>query len=254
MRVQVLVAAMHQTDRSLPEKMNIQSDAIIGNQCDREEVASFDLDGHRITYVSTPLRGLSCNRNTALIRADADVCLLADDDMTYDDGYVETVRRAYEELPDADVIIFNINEPVKTRYVTPETTKVGWLNYLRYGSARISFRLSPIRENAISFNQCFGAGTERGFGEDNLFLTACLRNKLRVYAVPTAIATLTEERESTWFKGYDRTYLRNKGLLFRAISRRWYRLLCLQDALRHHGKYKLSFFAAYKAMIRPNAE
>lgn len=254
MRVQVLVAAMHQTDRSLPEKMNIRCDAIIGNQCDREEVDTFELNGNRITYVSTPLRGLAVNRNTALIRADADVCLLADDDMTYDDDYVETVRRAYAELPDADVIIFNINEPKTTRYVTPKTTKIGWLNYLRYGSARISFRLSPIRENAISFNQCFGAGSDRGFGEDNLFLTACLRAKLRVYAVPTAIATLTEERESTWFKGYDRRYLRNKGLLFRAISRRWYRLLCLQDAIRHRRKYAMGIFKAYKAMTKPDAE
>ena len=32
--VQVLVAAMNQTDHSLLDRMNIQSDAIIGNQCD----------------------------------------------------------------------------------------------------------------------------------------------------------------------------------------------------------------------------
>ena len=33
MRIQVLVAAMNQVDYSLPEKMNLQTDAIIGNQC-----------------------------------------------------------------------------------------------------------------------------------------------------------------------------------------------------------------------------
>ncbi len=250
MNVQVLVAAMNQTDASLLDKMNIQSDAIVGNQCDTNEVRSFEWNGHRVTYLSFAERGLSRNRNNALIRADGDICLLADDDMRYFDGYVETVTQLFEKNPTADVIIFNIKEPVVTRSVTKKPTRVSWLNYLRFGSVRIAFRLNSIRENAIFFNQCFGTGTERGFGEDNLFLTACLRSHLRILAVPEAIAELTEERPSTWFSGYDDTYLKNKGRLFRTISRRWYRFLCLQDAVRHGKRYGLSPVAAYKKMIR----
>ena len=41
MTLQVLVATMHQTDHSLLEKMNIQSDAIVVNQCNRNEVERF---------------------------------------------------------------------------------------------------------------------------------------------------------------------------------------------------------------------
>ena len=249
MKVQVLVAAMHQTDTSLLQKMNIQSDAIIGNQCDTNDVKSFQWNGHEITYLSFAERGLSRNRNNALIRANADICLLADDDMRYFDGYVETVNRIFEQNPTTDVIIFNIKEPIATRSVTQKPTKVSWFNYLRFGSVRIAFRLNAIRENAIFFNQCFGAGTSRGFGEDNLFLTACLRNRLKIVAVPVAIAELTEERPSTWFTGYDKTYLKNKGRLFRAISRRWYWFLCLQDALRHGKKYGVKPLDAYKQMM-----
>ena len=254
MKIQVLVASMHQTDHALIEKMNIQTDAIVGNQCDRNEIENFEWNGHKIQYLSFAERGLSKNRNNALIRADADVCLLADDDMVYDDGYAQKVEEAFDRYPDADVIIFNIKEPVVQRYVITKPTKVNYLNYLRYGSVRIAFKLQSIREYAISFNQCFGTGTPRGFGEDNLFLTACLNNKLKVYAIPESIASLTEERASTWFKGYDEKYLRNKGLLFKRISRRWSKLLCLQDSIRHSSEYKMSKLKAYKIMAKAKPE
>ena len=51
MKVQVLVAAMNQNDHSLLKKMNINSDAIIGNQCDRNGIESFKYKGHDIMYL-----------------------------------------------------------------------------------------------------------------------------------------------------------------------------------------------------------
>lgn len=36
MGLEVLIATMHQTDYSLPEKMNVESDAVVINQCDEE--------------------------------------------------------------------------------------------------------------------------------------------------------------------------------------------------------------------------
>lgn len=248
MNVQVLIATMHQMDYSLLEKMNIQTDAIVGNQCDRNEIEDFEWNGHRVQYLNFAERGLSKNRNNALIRATGDVCLLADDDMVYQDGYEKTVLAAFEDNLEADVLIFNIDEPTRTRRVIQTKTRVHWLNYLRYGSVRIAFRLNSIRENGIFFNQCFGSGTDRGFGEDNLFLTECLRKKLKIYAIPVCFARLTEERDSTWFRGYDEKYLKNKGLLFRAISRRWWKLLCLQDALRHRSEYLKGWHAIYRIM------
>ena len=40
-RVQVLVAAMNQIDHSLLSKMNIQSDAIVANQCSFNSIERF---------------------------------------------------------------------------------------------------------------------------------------------------------------------------------------------------------------------
>lgn len=250
MRIQVLVAAMNQTDHSLLKKMNIQSDVIVGNQCDTDRIDRFNYNGFDALYLNFNERGVGLNRNNALMRATGDICLFADDDMVYEDNYVEMIEKAFIDFPCADVIVFNLKEKVPTRKKISKPTKVGYFNYLRYGTARIAVRLQSVKKRGIYFNQCFGGGTEHCHGEDNLFLNACLKNGLKIVAIPEYIATLTEERASSWDNGYDEKYLKDQGLLYRTISRRWWKLLCIQDAVRHYKDYKIGIVHAYKFMTQ----
>ena len=250
MNIQVLVAAMNQTDHSLLDKMNIKTDVIVGNQCSYDSIERFEYNGLRAMYLNFSERGVGLNRNNTLMRADGDICLFADDDMVYVDDYEIIVKSAFEKFRDADVIAFNLIEKEPSRYIIKKTMKVGYLNYLRYGTARVAVRLSSVREKGIYFNQCFGGGTEHSHGEDNLFLTSCLRAGLKIYAVPKFIAELTEERASTWNSGYDSKYISDQGKLYRTISKRWWRLLCLQDAIRRGKRdYKMSWKKAYFIMM-----
>lgn len=250
MKVQVLVAAMNQNDHALLDKMNIQSDVIVGNQCDYNSIEKFDYNGHSATYLNFAERGVGLNRNNALMRADADICLFADDDMVYGDNYVEIIENAFRDNPNADVIVFNLREKVITRKLIKKKSRVGYLNYLRYGTARVAVRLSSVKKHGIYFNQCFGGGTEHCHGEDNLFLNACLKNKLKIVAVPEYIGTLTEERVSSWNNGYDEKYVKDQGILFRTLSRRWWRLLCLQDAIRRSKRdYGRSWISSFHIML-----
>lgn len=249
-RIEVLIATMHQTDYSLLEKMNIQSDAVVGNQCNFNKVDNFEYNGHQIKWLSFNERGVGLNRNNTLMRATADICLFADDDIVYLDDYVEKIQHAFDSIPQADVIVFNVKEAVKKRYVIPKIMKINRFNYMRYGAVRIAIRLESVKKNAIYFNQCFGGGTEHCAGEDNIFLATCFKNGLKVYAIPDYILEITEERESTWFKGYDDKYLFDKGCLYKTISKRWWRLLCLQDAIRHRKRYNVSWFKAYNKMLK----
>lgn len=253
MSVEVLVAAMNQSDYSLLEKMNINTPVIVGNQCERNSVEKFEYNGHEVIYLNFAERGVGLNRNNSLMRATGDICLFADDDMVYVDGYQRIVENAFLEYPDADVIAFNLYEKVPSRYVIKKNEKIGYLNYLRYGTARVAIKLKSIREKGIYFNQCFGGGTEHCHGEDNIFLTDCLKAGLKMYAVPETIAKLTEERRSTWNSGYDEKYLVDQGYLYRTISKRWWKLLCLQDAVRRSKRdYKKSRIEAYKIMRGKN--
>lgn len=249
MDVQVLVAAMNQEDYSILDKLNIQSDVIVGNQCEHNSVKEFDYKGHKALFLNFAERGVGLNRNNALMRATGDICLFADDDMVYVDNYAELVKGAFTRHPNADAIIFNLIENIPTRYIIKRDGKIGYLNYLRYGTARIAVRLQSVKGRAIYFNQCFGGGTEHSHGEDNIFLTECLKKGLKIYAVPEFIAHLTEERDSTWRCGYGEKYFRDQGELYKAISRRWWRFLCLQDAIRHHKMYNMGWSEAYRRMV-----
>lgn len=248
MKIQVLVATMNQTDHSLIDKMNILTDAIVGNQCGYNSVEVFKHNDQSISYYNFAERGVGLNRNNALMRADADICLFADDDMIYEDNYPEIVEKAFMDNPKADVIVFNLKEKVSTRKIITKKSKVGYLNYLRYGTARIAIRVSSVKKSGIYFNQCFGGGTAYCHGEDNLFLNACLKNGLKIIAIPEYIASLTDERPSSWNSGYDDKYINDQGVLYRTLSRRWWRLLCLQDALRRHKSYGKGFLESYQLM------
>lgn len=250
MNIQVLIATMHQPkgDYSLLEKMNIRSDAIVCNQCDRNEIEEFEWNGHRIKWLSFAERGVGLNRNNALMRADGDICLFADDDMRYCDDYVQVIEKGFEEQPDADVLVFNLTEKEVTRKIIQKTGRVRLWNFLRYGTARVAVRTEAVRRNGIYFNQCFGGGTEHCHGEDNLFLSACLQKGLKIYAVPAFIAELTEERPSSWNVGYDEKYLHDQGVLYRTMARRSWKLLCLQDALRRRRTYRRGWTESYRIM------
>ena len=84
MVIQVLVAAMNQKDHSLLEKMNIKSNAIIGNQCDYNSIEKFKYKDYDIVYLNFAEKGVGLNRNNSLMRATGDICLFADDDMIYE--------------------------------------------------------------------------------------------------------------------------------------------------------------------------
>lgn len=216
-KVEVLVATMNQEpkDYSLLDKMNIQSDVIVGNQCDRNEIGEFHYKGNKARYLSFAERGVGLNRNNSLMRTTGEILLFADDDMIYANGYVDIVKDVFESNPNADVVIFNIDEKVPKRAVIKKkhyTKKIG------YGAARIACRRKVIQNRGIFFNLCFGGGTAHSSGEDTLFLAECVHKGLNILCVPQSIAELTEDRPSTWFEGYTDKYFYDTGFLLTASN------------------------------------
>ena len=237
-RVQVLVASMNTEAEDLVRRMGIGSDVLIGNQCDVNDVSSFEYNGHTVAVYSFAERGVGLNRNNTLMRATAEFCLIADDDMRYFPDYAETVGKAFDSHPEADVIVFNVEESRRKKpIVIKKPYRVGWRNFMRFATFRFAFRTESVRRRGIAFNLSFGGGAAYAHGEDSLFLADCLTKGLTVLALPITVAELTYERESTWFHGFDDKYFSDQGALYAAISRKHYRFLCLQDAVRHRRKY-----------------
>lgn len=250
MKIETLIATIKQRDYTLLDKMNIQTDAIVGNQCDENKVDSFEYKGNKIKWLSFCERGVGLNRNNVLMRSQADVCLIADDDMVYYDNYKQTVEKAFLENPKADVIIFNIDNVNGSRHPNTKTIKVNKHNYGRYGAVRLAFKRESIFLNGISFNLMFGGGAKYNAGEDSLFIKDCLDCGLKVIAVPYSIAKLLDCRESTWFTGYNEKYFIDKGVLNYFLNKKLAKLYCLYHAVKHRKTYReIGWYKAYKLMV-----
>lgn len=239
-KVEVLVATMNQKDHSLLKTMNIQTEAIVANQCDRNLIEEFDFSGRKCIYLNFNERGVGLNRNNALMRAAGDFCVFADDDMVFYDGYNEIVTEAFRKIEKADVLIFNIDEDGQTtRRKNTRTKRIGILNYLNYGAARIVIRRQDVLYKGISFNLNFGGGTRHSCGEDTLFLRECLRKRVKIYAVPVSIAKLVEKRQSTWFQGFNEKYFFDSGILLSIAHPILCHLLAIYFVLKHK-EYRIS--------------
>ena len=216
--LQVLVATMHQKDHSLLDKMKIKSEAIVVNQCDENCVEDFEYNGKRIKWLSLAERGVGLSRNTALMRATGEVLLFADDDVVYSDDYEKKVISTFEKYPDADFIVFNLKSLNEERpeYMVKKDCRLHWYNCLKFGACKIAVRKESILYKNIFFPLLFGGGAKYQSGEDNIFISQCIKKGLKGYASSELIGTVAQEK-STWFRGIDEKYYHDKGALFKAM-------------------------------------
>ncbi|HOO28955.1 MAG TPA: glycosyltransferase family A protein, partial [Lachnospiraceae bacterium] len=101
MKFQVLLSAMFLMDETYADTLHITSDAVIINQCDRtgrKEIDRKNAVGREqmITYIETTQRGLSKSRNMAVSNAEAEVCILCDNDVEYVENYEKILRFKYD--------------------------------------------------------------------------------------------------------------------------------------------------------------
>lgn len=210
--LEVLMSVMHQDSFALAYKAKINSDLLIINQCDHEGYEEIVVNGYLWRMISTTERGLSNSRNMAIKHARGEICVFADDDETFSEGYRKQVLNAYEKVS-SDVIIFNINRintnKKRKYYKIKKIKKAAW--YRSFGSPMISFRLKSVIGKSIEFNSNFGSGTEWGGGEDGLFIKSIRKNALKIYEYNFTIATIDYSNGSNWFHGFDERYFYNSG-------------------------------------------
>lgn len=221
MTFNLLISCMHQEDASIIERNNVQSDVVIVNQCDKDSIEEFDFlnkKGRKCTakFISTTERGLSKSRNMALRNAWGDVCLICDDDETLADDCEEKILKAYTENPDAALIAFALTrKDIDKKY--PEVKKsLGFKQILKTSSHQVTFARNLMLNNHIWFDEKMGSGTGNGGGEENMFMFAVKRKKLKMLYCPDVIATVNPS-PSQWFKGYDEKFFVNLGWTDRRI-------------------------------------
>lgn len=208
------MSCMHQSDDTLVRKSQIAGDVLVINQCGHNGYDEYETPNGLARMVFTTDRGLTKSRNMAIAKSRADVCLLCDDDEVFVPEYETKILSAYEELPQADVIIFKmVNWPAAFEDKVmplkfPQTMKVcSW---------QISFRRQRLLDMGVRFDELLGAGSGNGAEEELKFLLDCQRAGLNIYYVPTPIATVAQS-QSTWFEGFTEKFFEDRGATTRYI-------------------------------------
>ncbi len=242
MSVQTLISTMNIKTKeeaySLINKMNARN-AIIINQ---DPNIRLKINGDHLLLRTYNERGLSKSRNKALKLATSKICHIADDDLKLDKEYEKIIEKAYDKYKYADIICFYVKSDNPNRItINQKEGKVKFVKSMRISSYQITFKLDKLRNSGVFFDEKFGAGTNKfTAGEENIFLSDCLKKGLKIYYVPQQIATVSHT-DSTWFHGYDENYFKTKGAAFYRMSPNYCNILLYQFAIRKHKLYKNNF-------------
>jgi len=208
---EILCVTMHQRDFSKIREMNIHSDVVFANQADRTEKQQIEFEGHTARMITTDTRGVGINRNTALMYAQGEICLFADDDVTYDDDMEQRVLAEFDSHPDADVMIFHLDTDSDRKQIKYERTRRhGRFERMPWGGCRIAFRLNSVRRANLWFTTLFGGGCIFPSGEDSMWLADAKKKGLVFYVSKETIGKVSFE-ESTWFTGFDEKFFFGNG-------------------------------------------
>ena len=232
MKIDVLISTMNLINvDKLIKNMNIISNYIVINQTKESKINNANIYNYNEI-------GLSKSRNRAIGNSKSDVCIIADDDVIYKADYLETVTKAYEKYPDADIIIFgveslNTDRPIKKI----KGHRVNQINAMRIISSQITFKRESIIKNNIKFDENFGAGSKYDRAEETIFLCDALRKKLKIVNISDIIASVKQEN-STWFNGFNKDFFTKQGACFYRMNKKIYLLLIIQYAIRKYSLYK----------------
>lgn len=234
-RFEILCVTMHQKDFSKIEQMNIHSDVVFANQDDRTSFEEKEFDGHLARMITTDTRGVGINRNLALTYAKGEICLLADDDVTYNDDVEARVLAEFDAHPDADVIIFHLDTDSDRKQIKyNETKKCSRFCKMPWGGVRIAVRLNSIRKANVWFTTLFGGGCIFPSGEDSIWLTDARKKGLTFYVSKETIGKVDFEN-SSWFSGFDEKMYYGKGAFYQAAHPKTKYLWMCYFVLRTRG-------------------
>lgn len=228
MKLQMLISGLEKDPVQLLSQMNIECDAVLVNQCDKDETEVIHRGALTWNVLHRNERGVGKSRNAALDKAEREYILFSDEDVVYFPGYAEEVVKEFERNPQADVILFNVKVCTERRTYWNESRKrLHWYNCGRFPAYSIAAKRGAVVNKGIRYSELFGGGAKYSNGEDSLFLKDCADAGLKLY---TSTVCIGEEvpRESTWFHGFNEKFFFDRGVLFYFL----YKKLAILWALR----------------------
>lgn len=202
-----------------------------------------------LTVFQHPTRGLSINRNMAIDHSDADIILIADDDLNYTARGLETVLDTFHLNPDLDFATFMHTGADNKRYPEGQELKLRLPKGYYLTSFELAIRRSSLPPD-LRFSPNMGIGAPLfGAGEENLLLMRMIKKGLKGRFVPEVV--VEHPGLSTGMREATPAFLRAQG----AWIRLYYGALrgaprIILDAARRNAPYFKALFYLSVGFIR----
>ena len=139
-----------------------------------------------ITISPTTSMGLSNNRNHAIDEATGDICLIADDDLTYKPHQLQSIITTFNDNPTIDIALFKHSGGNSKKYPEYEFCLNNEPEGYYITSFEIAFRRKSI-DNSLRFDTRLGVGTTLPAGEEAIFIHCAHKNGLNCRFFPIVI-------------------------------------------------------------------
>ncbi len=249
--LQVLISTQNmQKDEDinkLIKRMNLKTNYLLINQI---QTGIINIKNKNVITVQE--KGLCKSRNLAVNNAQKGIILFADDDIKYKENYEKIILENYRKYPKADIICFYVRSKNKRRKLKRmHTGKIGYIRAMKIASFEMSCSKDSLLKNNLFFDENFGSGTMNKRGEEQILLYEAIRKKLKIIFVNKEIGEVAQEK-SSWFSGYNADFFEEQGRIFKKMSPKYYKILCVQYAIRKYNLYhkEITLKKALNAMLK----
>ena len=138
---------------------------------------------YSFAYYNIPSNGLSNSRNFAINKSDADICLICDDDVVFENDFANIIIKSFQSEKSADIITFRANNFLNKLFKKyPNKTIHNYKTIAYINSFLIAFKRSKIINQKVFFDPLFGLGSIFQTADEYIFLRDALEKKLNLLA------------------------------------------------------------------------
>lgn len=228
---------------SMIKNNNYSGAILIGNQiqnCQGTTDAFFNDKKCCVSIYNHLSIGVSKNRNYLINKASADYVLFMDDDGIFCDNcdsQIKDIINSFQHHFDAikfNIVSLNQQRPIKQ---IVKVKKAKFSDVSSFGVCGLLVKREFLVNNHLYFDENVGPGNYISSGEDVMFLKKLCDKSKRFYLHPYVVASM-DQKESTWFSGFDEQYMINKGYNYRIMFGLMWFPLCVYSIIKHHKKDK----------------
>ncbi len=207
-----------------------------------------------VRVISLRGKGLSANRNHALLHAEGDLLLLADDDCRYQSEHFDTILQAFQRYPEADILTFMASDE-DGKQIRPYPAFEYDYHERPYGAYVTSWEIVLRRSPRLPrFDERFGLGSVfLSCGEEEVFIHEAAQAGLQIRFIPEIVVQTRRDSTGNHFADSPGVRRAKGGVLYLMHGRLGAWLRCLKCALLHshfQPKRFLCTFADLRAGIR----